>query len=78
MIASSVVEDPIIARLLEDRFPFVLVGRHPRHEVSFVDVDNRSAAREAVAHLLGHGYQRIAVIAGPSNMIARSTATPAT
>ena len=70
VIASSVVEDPIIARLLEDRFPFVLVGRHPRHEVSFVDVDNRAAAREAVAHLLGHGYQRIAIIAGPRNMIA--------
>lgn len=70
VIASSVVEDPIIARLQQDRFPFVLVGRHPRHEVSFVDVDNRTAAREAVAHLLGHGYQRIAIIAGPRNMIA--------
>jgi LacI family transcriptional regulator len=70
VIASSVVEDPIIARLLRDRFPFVLVGRHPRHEVSFVDVDNRSAAREAVAHLLSHGYERIAMINGPRNMIA--------
>lgn len=70
VIASSVVEDPIVARLQGDSFPFVLVGRHPRHEVSYVDVDNRSAAREAVAHLLGHGYQRIAVIAGPRNMIA--------
>jgi LacI family transcriptional regulator len=70
VIASSVVEDPIVARLQGDSFPFVLVGRHPRHEVSYVDVDNRSAAREAVAHLLGHGYQRIAMIAGPRNMIA--------
>lgn len=70
VIASSVVEDPIVARLQRDGFPFVLVGRHPRHEVSFVDVDNRSAAREAVAHLLGHGYRRIAMIAGPRNMIA--------
>jgi LacI family transcriptional regulator len=70
VIASSVVEDPIITRLQQDQFPFVLVGRHPRHEVSFVDVDNRSAAREAVAHLLEHGYRRIAIIAGPRNMIA--------
>jgi LacI family transcriptional regulator len=70
VIASSVVEDPIVARLQGDSFPFVLVGRHPRHEVSYVDVDNRSAAREAVAHLLGHGYRRIAMIAGPRNMIA--------
>jgi LacI family transcriptional regulator len=70
VIASSVVEDPIIARLQQDGFPFVLVGRHPRHEVSFVDVDNRSGAREAVAHLLEHGFKRIAMIAGPRNMIA--------
>jgi LacI family transcriptional regulator len=70
VIASSVVEDPIIAQLQQDRFPFVLVGRHPRHEVSFVDVDNRTASKEAVNHLLQHGYKRIAVIAGPRNMIA--------
>jgi LacI family transcriptional regulator len=70
VIASSVVEDPIVARLQAEDFPFVLVGRHPRHEVSYVDVDNRSAAREAVAHLVEHGYRRIAMIAGPRNMIA--------
>ncbi len=70
VIASSVVEDPIITRLQHDGFPFVLVGRHPRHEVSFVDVDNRTAASEAVAHLLQHGHDRIAMIAGPRNMIA--------
>jgi LacI family transcriptional regulator len=70
VIASSVVEDPIVARLQGDSFPFVLVGRHPRHEVSYVDVDNRAAAREAVAHLIGHGYRRIATITGPRNMIA--------
>jgi len=70
IIASSVVEDPIVARLQSEKFPFVLVGRHPRHEVSFVDVDNRSAAREAVTHLVDHGYRRIAMISGPRNMIA--------
>jgi LacI family transcriptional regulator len=71
VIASSVVEDPIVARLQGEHFPFVLVGRHPRHEVSFVDVDNRAAAREAVLHLLvEHNCRRIAMIAGPRNMIA--------
>jgi LacI family transcriptional regulator len=70
VIASSVVDDPIVAQLERDGFPFVLVGRHPRHEVSFVDVDNRGAAREAVAHLLAHGYRRIAMIAGPPDRIA--------
>ncbi|HEY8448076.1 MAG TPA: LacI family DNA-binding transcriptional regulator [Thermomicrobiales bacterium] len=70
IIASSVVEDPIVARLKEDGFPFVLVGRHPHHDVSFVDVDNRGGAHMAVTHLLAHGRRRIAMITGPRNMIA--------
>jgi LacI family transcriptional regulator len=70
VILSSVVEDPIVERLKGDNFPFVLIGRHPHHAVNFVDIDNRSAAREAVAHLLEHGYRRIGIINGPPNMIA--------
>lgn len=69
IIASNLVDDPIVAQLQADAFPFVLVGRHPHREVNFVDVDNRSAARDAVAHLLDHGYRRVAVITGPANMI---------
>jgi LacI family transcriptional regulator len=71
VIASSVVDDPIIRRLQASHFPFVLIGRHPRYgEISFVDVDNRAAAQQAVTHLLDHGYQRIATITGMRNMIA--------
>ncbi|MER3437824.1 MAG: LacI family transcriptional regulator [Chloroflexota bacterium] len=70
IIASSVVEDPIITRLQDDGFPFVLVGRHPQHQVSFVDVDNRGGAHAAVAHLLSHGRRRVGIITGPRNMIA--------
>jgi len=70
LIASSVVEDPFVARLQDDGFPFVLIGRHPHLLVSHVDVDNRGGARTGVAHLLGHGRRRIAMIAGPTNMIA--------
>lgn len=70
VILSSVVEDPIVERLKGDNFPFVLIGRHPHHAVNFVDIDNRLAAREAVTHLLEHGYRRIGILNGPSNMIA--------
>jgi LacI family transcriptional regulator len=70
VIASSVVEDPIVERLQHDGFPFVLVGRHPHHDVSFVDVDNVGAAKSAVQHLIGHGHRRIGCITGPPNMIA--------
>ncbi len=71
VVASSVVNDPVVARLRKDGYPFVLVGRHPRFEdTSFVDTDNREGARQAVSHLLGHGHRRIAFIGGPENMIA--------
>lgn len=69
VIASSVVEDPIVERFAADRHPIVLVGRHPDLRVNMVDVDNRAAARQAVAHLIGHGCRRIALIAGRANMI---------
>lgn len=70
VISSSVIDDPVVSWLREDRFPFVLVGRHPgRLETSYVDVDNQGAAHGAVTHLLKHGYERIAVIGGPTNMI---------
>jgi LacI family transcriptional regulator len=70
VILSSVVEDPIVERLKDDQFPFVLIGRHPHHAVNFVDIDNRLAARDAVMHLLEHGYRRIGMVDGPPNMIA--------
>lgn len=70
VIAASVVEDPLVQRLHEDGFPLVLVGRHPKRQVSFVDVDNRGGAFAAVSHLIEHGRRRIAMIAGPTNMIA--------
>jgi LacI family transcriptional regulator len=70
ILACHVVDDPLVPRLQEDRIPFVLVGRHPGAAVSFVDVNSRAAAREAVAHLLGHGRRRVAMICGPPNLIA--------
>jgi LacI family transcriptional regulator len=48
----------------------VLIGRHPHPTVNFVDIDNRGAARDAVLHLLEHGYRRIGIVDGPPNMIA--------
>jgi LacI family transcriptional regulator len=59
-----------VARLQDDGFPFVLIGRHPQYQVSWVDVENRDGARLAVAHLLDHGYRRIAMITGPPSLMA--------
>jgi LacI family transcriptional regulator len=70
ILACQTVDDPLVSRLQADGIPFVLVGRHPGAEVSFVDVDSRGAAQEAVAHLLGHGYRKIAMICGQPHQIA--------
>jgi len=70
IIASSVVDDPIVAILDKQPFPVVHIGRHPEFDVCHVDVDNRAAACQAVLHLVGHGFTRIGFIGGTPNLIA--------
>ncbi len=71
IVASALLNDPVIEAVRERRVPFVLVGRHPIYnDINYVDVDNRESARDAVLHLVRLGYQRIGTIAGPANMIA--------
>ncbi|MGD8623587.1 MAG: LacI family DNA-binding transcriptional regulator [Anaerolineae bacterium] len=69
IIASARLDDPLIPRLLRDRFPFVMVGRYPDRHVSYVDIDNVASARMAVEHLIRLGHRRIATITGPLNMV---------
>ncbi|MFC4052032.1 LacI family DNA-binding transcriptional regulator [Actinomadura syzygii] len=69
LLTSLHAEDPLPAKLEAGGVPTVLGGRPPGlHPVSYVDVDNRSGAREAVAHLVARGRRRIATIAGPQDM----------
>lgn len=71
IVSSMLLDDPLIERLAESKRPFITVGRHPTNErISYVDVDNRIGAFQAVSHLLRGGRRRIAVINGPANMIA--------
>ncbi|MEU6999019.1 LacI family DNA-binding transcriptional regulator [Nonomuraea sp. NPDC046570] len=61
--------DPLPGRLEEMGVPTVLGGRPVGLDpYSYVDVDNRAGARQAVRHLLGLGRSRIATIAGPQDM----------
>jgi LacI family transcriptional regulator len=70
VVATSLV-DPIGARLLEShQLPYVVIGRTPSLDASWVDIDNRSAACEATHHLLGHGRRRAAMLSGPSSLQA--------
>lgn len=71
VVASALLDDPLMQTLIATNFPFVLIGRHPSdNRVSYVDVENEKGAREAVAHLLRQGRRRVATVAGPANMIA--------
>ena len=71
IVASAVNDDPILAAIEQSDLPFIMVGRHPyRSDISYVDVDNRNAAREVVAYLVRLGFHSIAIISGPQNMVA--------
>ncbi len=70
VIASTLMDDPIVKSLYESKMPFMLIGRHPTLDVNYLDVDNVRAAREATLHLLHIGRKNIATITGPQNQIA--------
>jgi len=70
VVASMLIEDPIVQALHDSNKPFMLIGRHPSLDVNYLDVDNTNGAREATLHLLRLGHKRIATITGPQNMIA--------
>ncbi|GAB6985081.1 LacI family DNA-binding transcriptional regulator [Nocardioides pyridinolyticus] len=67
-------DDQLPERIRSHGLPVVVGGRAGVDVASgFVDVDNVQGAGLAVAHLLERGRQRIATIAGPSDMVAGSS-----
>jgi len=68
LVQSGQIGDKLIEKLMRADIPLVIIGRpfHPEG-VTYVDVDNVSAAHKAVDHLISLGYERIGTIAGPSN-----------
>lgn len=62
-------QDERMPRLLEEGFPFVLIGRYePIEAVYSVDNDNVGAGRMATEYLLRKGHWRIAYISGPRGL----------
>ena len=45
----------------------------PEQDSDVVLVDTRLAAKQATAHLIAQGYQRIGCITGPSESVLRTT-----
>ncbi|MGC4108408.1 MAG: LacI family DNA-binding transcriptional regulator [Thermomicrobiales bacterium] len=70
VISTALTDDVLCPRLMEEAFPFVCIGQDERSGYSFVDIDNRAAARLATDHLIGHGYRTIGLLAGHEDIIA--------
>ncbi|HEY8240534.1 MAG TPA: LacI family DNA-binding transcriptional regulator [Kiritimatiellia bacterium] len=56
--------DDVVGEAARRGMRIALIGR-PHARVAAATVDNRSAAAAAMAHLLGHGYRDVAILAGP-------------
>jgi LacI family transcriptional regulator len=70
IVASTSLDDSLIPNLLQDRVPFVSVGRHPDKRVHYVDSDNAGGARMAMEHLIRLGHRRIATITGRLDIVS--------
>jgi DNA-binding LacI/PurR family transcriptional regulator len=62
--------DPLPTDLRARGIPVVVGGRPPSAGITYVDVDNRRGAANAVQHLLDRGSKQVATIAGPQDMPA--------
>ncbi len=66
VLSSVEFDDPRIAFLLEQNFPFVAFGRsNADWDIPYVDVDGAAGLRMATEHLIALGHRRIAVLAWP-------------
>ncbi|SFJ14829.1 LacI family DNA-binding transcriptional regulator [Thermoflavimicrobium dichotomicum] len=63
-------KDPIVEKLLEYQFPFVLLGRSMEHDhVLSVNNDNIKAAYDITNHLIKQGHKRIGFVSGPPDLV---------
>lgn len=66
----SRVNDPVTNFLRERNFPFVIVGKpfEYMNEITHVDNDNFTAAKEITEHLIEQGHEKIAFIGGAQDL----------
>ncbi len=62
------MRDERLTRLLEDQFPFVVIGDPGEAEVPSVDNDNVMAGYLATKHLVEGGRKRVGMLAGPKDV----------
>lgn len=68
VIATAVLDHPLLDELSSAGVPMVMVNRRPRaNDIASVGPDDAAGIRLAVEHLAELGHQRIAHLAGPAN-----------
>ncbi|WP_175907076.1 substrate-binding domain-containing protein [Burkholderia sp. BCC1640] len=69
IVARTLVDDPRLAYLRSNAFPYVAYGRTQAAEpYAWFDFDNEAGARDAVRRLIGFGHRRIAMISAPLSL----------
>ena len=64
IVASNMIDDPLLDGLIERKMPVVQIGRNKRQEVSSVDADNIHGAAMAVQHLVNCGCKKLGTVTG--------------
>ena len=60
----SKLNDPLVDFCIQDKFPFLILGKATSPFVSLVDNDNVKAAFDATEYFINKGYQHIAFVGG--------------
>lgn len=69
LLLGSKRDDPLIAFLSKEQFPFVLLGRSEAYpDAVMVDNNNVQVAYDATAHLIAQGHRRIGFVSGPPDL----------
>ncbi len=69
ILAAVRLNEPIVAELIDQKFPVVLVNRKSRHDrANYVVVNNYTGAYQVTEHLIKCGYQKIGIITGAANL----------
>ncbi|MAU08611.1 MAG: LacI family transcriptional regulator [Anaerolineaceae bacterium] len=71
IVARTMHDDPRIAYLQRNNYPFVVSGRSAPDEPDdfpFVDADSESGIRQVVAHFIDYGHEHIGFISSPPEL----------
>lgn len=70
ILMASRNNDHLIKKLLELKFPFVLIGRSPEHEdIPRINNNNFKAAYDTSSYLIKNNYKKILALSGPEEYI---------